>query len=115
MTRGFAGPSVDCFASSGPGFAGDGLTSSSRVILGSGESTPGARSVTDLSIVRWIRELDENAAVGLARALIFAEAGSRGLPLDEFSMSGRVKARDQGIDGRTAFPESSEILLPRGR
>jgi hypothetical protein len=70
--------------------------------------------MTDLAIVRWIRELDENGAVALARDLIFAEAGAHGLPLDQFTMSGRVKARDQGIDGRTHFPDIPRILLPIG-
>jgi hypothetical protein len=70
--------------------------------------------MTDLDIVRWIRELDENGAVALARALIFAEAGLHGLPLDQFTMSGRVKVRDQGIDGRTHFPDAQAMLLPRG-
>lgn len=67
----------------------------------------------DLGVVQWLRDLDENDAVGLARALIHAEAGRLGLPLEGFSMSGRVKARDQGIDGRTAFGEAP-TLLPRG-
>jgi hypothetical protein len=67
----------------------------------------------DLGVVRWLRDLDENDAVGLARALIHAEAGRLGLALEGFSMSGRVKARDQGIDGRTAFGEVP-TLLPRG-
>lgn len=57
--------------------------------------------MTDLAVVRWIRELDENGAVALARALILAEAGAHGLSLDEFTMSGRVKAADEGVDGRT--------------
>ncbi len=70
--------------------------------------------MTDLAIVRWIRELDENGAVALARDLIFAEAGTHGLPLDQFTMSGRVKARDQGIDGRTHFPDTPGVLLPTG-
>lgn len=71
--------------------------------------------MTDLAIVRWIRDLDENGAVALARSLIFAEAGRHGLPLDQFTMSGRVKARDQGIDGRTHFPDAEGIVLPTGR
>jgi hypothetical protein len=70
--------------------------------------------MTDLAIVRWIRELDENGAVALARALIFAEAGAHGLPLDQFTMSGRVKVADQGIDGRTHFPDAPGVLLPVG-
>lgn len=70
--------------------------------------------MTDLAIVRWIRELDENGAVGLARALIYAEAGRHNLPLDQFTMSGRVKAKDQGIDGRTQFPDADEIVMPTG-
>lgn len=70
--------------------------------------------MTELAIVRWIRELDENGAVALARSLVFAEAGRHHLPLDDFTMSGRVKARDQGIDGRTHFPPTDEILLPIG-
>lgn len=70
--------------------------------------------MTELAIVRWIRELDENGAVALARALVFAEAGRHHLPLDEFTISGRVKARDQGVDGRTHFPPTDEIFLPSG-
>jgi hypothetical protein len=70
--------------------------------------------MTDLAIVRWIRELDENGAVALARALIFAEAGAHGLPVDQFTMSGRVKVADQGIDGRTHFPDAPGVLLPVG-
>jgi hypothetical protein len=70
--------------------------------------------MTDLDIVRWIRGLDENGAVGLARSLIFAEAGLHGLPLDQFTMSGRVKARDQGIDGRTDFPAEVGERMPTG-
>lgn len=69
--------------------------------------------VLDLGVVRWLRDLDENEAVGLARALIHAEAGRLGMPLEGFSMSGRVKARDEGIDGRTAFGEGAS-LLPGG-
>lgn len=59
--------------------------------------------MTDLDIVRWIRGLDENGAVALARALMFAEAGLHALPLDEFTMSGRVKVADQGITGGPTF------------
>jgi hypothetical protein len=70
--------------------------------------------MTDLAVVRSIRELDENGAVALARALIFAEAGAHRLPLDEFTMSGRVKVADQGIDGRTHFPDAPGVLLPSG-
>jgi hypothetical protein len=61
--------------------------------------------VTDLRVIPWIRELDEARAVALARSLIYAEAGRLGLPISDFSMSGRVKVRDQGVDGRTNFPE----------
>jgi hypothetical protein len=70
--------------------------------------------VTDLGVIRWIRELDEARAVALGRSLIHAEAGRLGLPLGDFSMSGRVKARDQGVDGRTHFPDGSGALLPVG-
>jgi hypothetical protein len=70
--------------------------------------------MTDLQIISWIRELDEQRAVGLARSLIHAEAGRLALPLTDFSMSGRVKARDEGVDGRTHFPIDSDALLPRG-
>ena len=70
--------------------------------------------MTDLGVVHWIRGLDENGAVGLARALILAEAGLHGLPLDEFSMSGRVKAGDGGIDGTTQFPEFLGERIPTG-
>lgn len=70
--------------------------------------------MTDLAVVRWIRELDENGAVALARALIFAEAGAHDLSLDEFTMSGRVKAADEGVDGRTHLPDRPGILLPVG-
>jgi hypothetical protein len=70
--------------------------------------------MTELRIIPWIRDLGEVEAVGLARTLIYAEAGRLGLPLDEFSMSGRVKAKDQGIDGRTHFPEGIQSLYPTG-
>ncbi|WP_458316478.1 hypothetical protein [Mycolicibacterium brisbanense] len=69
----------------------------------------------DLQIVRWIREQDENGAVSLARTLCMAEAGRHGLPLDSVSISGRVKAADGGIDGRTNFPAELETIFPRGR
>lgn len=68
--------------------------------------------MTDFGIIRWLRELDENGAVALARALIHAEAGRLGLPLAGFTMSGRVKARDEGVDGRTSFPAVETLLLP---
>jgi hypothetical protein len=51
--------------------------------------------MTDLRIIPWIRDHGEGEAVTLARTLIYAEAGRLGLPLGEFSMSGRVKAKDQ--------------------
>ena len=70
--------------------------------------------MSGLGIVRWLRELDENGAVALARALIHAEAGRLNLPLAGFTMSGRVKARDGGIDGRTNFGEADTLLLPPG-
>jgi hypothetical protein len=70
--------------------------------------------MTDLALIRWIRELNENGAVALARSVIMAEAGRLGLPLNGFSMSGRVKASDGGIDGRTQFPEGEGTLLPTG-
>lgn len=66
----------------------------------------------DFGIIRWLRELGENEAVALARALIHAEAGRLGLPLEGFRMSGRVKVRDEGIDGRTSFPDVETLLLP---
>ena len=68
----------------------------------------------DLQITRWIREQDENGAVSLARTLCMAEAGRHGLPVDTVSFSGRVKAQDQGIDGRTRFPVDLDTLVPRG-
>jgi hypothetical protein len=68
----------------------------------------------DLRVIPWIRELTESEAVNLARSLIHAEAGRLGLPITDFEMSGRVKARDQGIEGRTAFPLDSSALLPSG-
>jgi hypothetical protein len=70
--------------------------------------------VIDLAIPRWIRGLGENGAVELARQLIFAEAGKRALPLADFTMSGRVKVGDQGIDGRTNFPSDVGSLWPSG-
>lgn len=70
--------------------------------------------MADLDIVRWIRSQNEEGAVALARALIFAEAGLHGLELDRFTVSGRVKARDQGIDGRTYFPNGLPSLFPLG-
>lgn len=69
----------------------------------------------DLQITRWIREQDENGAVSLARALCMAEAARFRLPVDAVSFSGRVKASDQGIDGRTQLPKDlKETLFPRG-
>jgi hypothetical protein len=68
----------------------------------------------DLQITRWIREQDENGAVSLARTLCMAEAGRYGLRLDSVSFSGRVKAADQGIDGRTDFPSDLDSYFPRG-
>ena len=70
--------------------------------------------MTDLRVIPWIRGLDETRAVALARSLIHAEAGRLGLPLADFTMSDRVKARDQGIDGRTHFPEDRGALLSTG-
>jgi hypothetical protein len=60
-----------------------------------------------IQIIQWIRQLDSNWAITLAKALIMAEAGRLGLPLSDFSMSGRSNVRDQGIDGRTFFPEGN--------
>jgi hypothetical protein len=71
--------------------------------------------VTDLRVIPWIRDLDELRAVALARSLIHAELGRLGLPLSDASMSGRVKVRDQGVDGRTNFPVGSSGLFPIGR
>jgi hypothetical protein len=69
----------------------------------------------DLQITRWIREQDENGAVSLARTLCMAEAGRYRLALDAVSFSGRVKAGDQGIDGRTHFPiDLGQTLFPKG-
>lgn len=69
----------------------------------------------DLQITRWIREQDENGAVSLARALCMAEAARFRLPVDAVSFSGRVKASDQGIDGRTQLPKDlRETLFPLG-
>jgi hypothetical protein len=70
--------------------------------------------VTDLRVIPWIRDLDEARAVALARSLIHAEAGRLGLPLSDFSMSGKVKVGDEGVDGRTHFPVGSSSLLPVG-
>jgi hypothetical protein len=70
--------------------------------------------VSDLRVIPWIRGLDEARAVALARSLIHAEAGRLGLPLSDHSISGRVKASDQGVDGRTHFPAASKALLPVG-
>jgi len=77
-------------------------------------SAIGSERVTNLETVKWIRQLDENGAVDLARQLIFAEAGRHSLPLGAFTMSGRVKVADQGIDGRTAFPQGTDTLWPKG-
>jgi hypothetical protein len=67
-----------------------------------------------IDVVKWIRQLDEQQAVTLARALIRAEAGIANLPLDSYSMSGRTKVGDEGVDGRTNFPPSDRLLLPTG-
>jgi hypothetical protein len=68
----------------------------------------------DLQIVRWIREQDENGAVSLARSLCMAEASRHGLSPDVVSISGRVKAADQGIDGSTKFPPGLQSIFPLG-
>ena len=57
--------------------------------------------MTDLGVARWIRELDQNGAVSLARALALAEASRLGVPVGSVSMSGRVTVGDEGVDGRT--------------
>jgi hypothetical protein len=63
----------------------------------------------------WLRNLGSADAVRLARELIFAEAGRLNLPLGGFQMSGRVNVGDEGIDGRTNFPDASGTLFPTGR
>jgi len=68
----------------------------------------------DLQIVRWIRGQDENGAVSMARTLCMAEAGRHRLDLGTVSFSARVKAKDQGIDGRTTFPIELDTLFPHG-
>ncbi|MGB8406299.1 MAG: hypothetical protein WCE30_19745 [Mycobacterium sp.] len=68
----------------------------------------------DLKIDHWIRGQDENGAVSLARTLCMAERGRLGLPLDTVAISGRVKTADEGIDGRTKFPETADTHFPRG-
>jgi hypothetical protein len=68
-----------------------------------------------LGVDLWLRNLGGAEAVRLARELIFAEAGRLNLPLGEFQMSGRVNVGDEGVDGRTNFPEAAETLFPRGR
>jgi hypothetical protein len=70
--------------------------------------------VNGLPLDNWIRQLDSNGAVRLARHLIFAEAGRLALPLSGFEMSGRVNVRDQGVDGRTHFPVDAATPFPRG-
>lgn len=70
--------------------------------------------MTDIGILTHIRQLDSAGAVSLARRLIHSEAGRLGLPLTEFSMSGRVFVGDEGIDGRTNFPDGVGCLLPVG-
>jgi len=66
------------------------------------------------AMITYIHSLNESEAVTLARALIYAEAGRLGLPTTHFSMSGRVQAADQGIDGRSNFALGSGALLPLG-
>ncbi|WP_165643818.1 hypothetical protein [Mycobacteroides abscessus] len=68
----------------------------------------------DLKIDHWIRGQDEDGAVSLARTLCMAERGRLGLPLDTVAISGRVKTADEGIDGRTKFPETADTDFPRG-
>jgi hypothetical protein len=67
-----------------------------------------------LGVDQWLRRLGAREAVQLARELIFAEAGRLDLPLGDFEMSGRVTVGDEGIDGRTRFPETSATHFPRG-
>lgn len=76
--------------------------------------TESESDVIDLEIIPWIRNRVESEAVALARSIVFAEAGRLDLPLSDFSMSGRVKAKDQGVDGRTSFPTGTSVLLPTG-
>jgi hypothetical protein len=83
-------------------------------LAGIASSRPRGVHLFGLPILEWLRQLDGADAVGLARALIHAEAGRLRLPLDHFSMSGRVNVRDDGIDGRTDFPLEAETSYPRG-
>ncbi|RIK09792.1 MAG: hypothetical protein DCC49_05080 [Acidobacteria bacterium] len=69
----------------------------------------------DYPVIDRIRRLNEQDAVRLAQALIFGEVGRLALKIDGFSMSGRTKAKDQGIDGRTSFPLGCKTPLPRGQ
>jgi len=68
----------------------------------------------DLDIVPWIRGQDETGAVFLARSLCMAEAWRHEISLSAVSISGRVKAPDQGIDGRTEFPLDLKSFFPLG-
>ncbi|MFF5227984.1 hypothetical protein [Dactylosporangium sp. NPDC000521] len=70
--------------------------------------------MSEIKIITHVRELDEARAVQLARSIIQAEASRLRLGVGNFSMSGRVKAKDQGVDGRTYFPTDSKTILPIG-
>ena len=66
-----------------------------------------------LGVLQRIRLLNETEAVGLAHQLMMAEEGRHGLPLGLSSITARVKARDGGVDARTAYPSEVNMLLPR--
>lgn len=67
-----------------------------------------------LGLARWIRDLNEDGAVALARGLLIAECGRHGLPGDSFTMTERVKAKDGGVDGRSNLPGICAPLYPTG-
>jgi hypothetical protein len=62
----------------------------------------------------WIVGADENLAVAFLRALLEAEANRLRLSSGTIRMTGAVKARDRGVDGRTDVPIGSATVVPVG-
>lgn len=46
--------------------------------------------------------------------LVRVEGGRLGLPADQCSFQSEIYERDEGIDGRTHFPEDADTRLPKG-
>jgi hypothetical protein len=62
----------------------------------------------------WIVGADEHLAVALVRRLLEAEANRLNLPPATIRMTGNVKARDRGVDGRTDVPIGALSNVPQG-